>query len=355
MAWTLANLRARFRTLTGRGTTGDISNADCNSFISDYYRYEFCLEMQLDRFDASYTVDLTATDSGEYTVSEDVLDIQGPIFCNDEEVGICPDKESFWRLYPSDEDWISAPTLVIGVVSAASVKNSAFNYMGSDGRVRTKAAAETALSGDDVPESKYGAWLLEIDDDGTIAVQEADDNATGYDTAALAIDGLPATSSDYIAMGFVTAISTSGAFTPGTTLLSAAAVTDTYTDGNPMLRGQPTTVLVNRSAGKLYVRPKPDDIYLLKSNATLQRPSALTTDSDTLYDEAWGPAVAVGAAIKYLAGQEGEDMKIAELDYGGGQFFNPSNPAPGSLQYELARIRAKEYRQQSERIIPRSF
>lgn len=354
MAWTLENIRSRFRTLTGRGTTADISNDDCDGYINDYLKYRFPIDAQLDRFDDDWTQAITPTDAGEYSLSEDVLDLQLPIYCNDKELSAHYSKEEFWRVYPSDEDWTTAPTLAIGSSSEAAVANSAFKYIGQDGRVRSKAAAETALSGDDVPQNKYGAWLLEIDDDGTIAVQEADDNATGYDSPALAIDALPAPTSGCIVMGFVTAIYTGGDFVPGTTLLSAAGVTDTYTDGHPGYRGEPESILVNRSQGKLYVRPKPDDDYLLKSYASLSRPTALSGDSDTLSDEAWGPLVALGAAMDYLGSQEGESKKIAELDYGG-EGFSPLMPSRGSFQFELSRIRIKEARQVNERRIGASF
>ena len=354
MAWTLANLRARFRTLIGRSSVIDIADADATEFINDYLCYRFPVDVDLDRMDSSWTQEVAPTDSGEYTLSEDVLELHEPVFANDNELCIYQDKEAFWRAFPSEEDWITEPTLAIGVSSAAAVKNSAFKYMGQDGRVRSKGADETALSGETVPQSKYGAWLLEIDDDGTIAVQEAGDNATGYDSAALAIDGLPSATSGCIVLGFVTAVNTAGTFVPGTTLLSAAGVTDTYTDGHPGYRGQPTALLVNRSAGKVYLRPKPDDIYLLKSNATLQRPAALSADSDTLPDEAWGPAITLGAAIDYLGSQAGEDEQIMSLEYGGPP-WSEMNPKPGSFQDELSKIRTKEIRMTVGRQIQRSF
>jgi hypothetical protein len=332
----------------------DLSDADCNTYLNDYLQYRFPIDVQLDRFDDDYTQEMTATDSGEYSLSEDVLDLQAPVFANDMELAVYQDKEDFWRTFPSEEDWITAPTLAIGTSNAAAVANSAFNYKGQDGRIRSKAATETALDGTDVPLGKYGAWLIEIDDDGTIAVQEAAANATGYNSSALAIDDLPGVTSGCIALGFVTAINTAAAFVPGTTLLSAATVTDTYTDGHPGYRGQPIAVLVNRSQGKLYVRPKPDDIYLLKSMASLQRPTSLTTDASLLSDEAWGPAVCLGAAIDYLNSQAGEDDMVALLDYGGDR-YSPMSPGPGSLQTELDRIRTKEARQISGRMIKRSF
>jgi hypothetical protein len=357
MAWTRANLRARFRTLTGRGTTTDISDDDCNTYINEYLQHRLPIDACLDRMDAEWTLEALATDDDDetkYTLSEDILALHVPIFANDMELAVYQSKEDFWRTFSSEEQYITAPTLVIGTSSEAAVANSAFKYMGTESRILTKAAAETALSGDSVPQSKYGAWFLEIDDDGTIAVQEAADNATGYDSAALAIDDLPGASSGCVVMGFVTAINTAAAFVPGTTLLSAATVTDTYTDGHPGYRGQPMAILVNRSAGRVYLRPRPDDTYLIKSMASLQRPSSLSAEGSTLPDEAWGPLVALGAALDYLNSQEGEDTKIAQLDYGGDR-YSPVLPGPGSFRDELARVQTKHLRQIAGRQIQRSF
>src|SRR5512144_2654689 len=111
MAWTRANLRTRFRTLTGRGTTADISDADCNTYINEYLQHRFPIDVQLDRMDDDWTQETAPTDSGEYTLSEDVLDLQEPIFANDMELAVYRDKEKFWRTFPSEENWITAPTL----------------------------------------------------------------------------------------------------------------------------------------------------------------------------------------------------------------------------------------------------
>lgn len=126
----------------------------------------------------------------------------------------------------------SLPGLGIGS-TAQNVANVAFTYKIGD-VIYSKAAvtAGTALSGDDIPESTYGAWRLEIGADGTVDIIEAAANATGYASAALAIAGLPALSANHASMGTVTAISTSGVFDPGTTALSDADTTDVYTDGD---------------------------------------------------------------------------------------------------------------------------
>lgn len=67
-------------------------------------------------------------------------------------------------------------------------------------------AAGTALSGDDVPQSLYGGWALDIGANKTIDITPAAANATGYASAVLAIAGIPAVAADHIRLGTVTAI-----------------------------------------------------------------------------------------------------------------------------------------------------
>lgn len=129
---------------------------------------------------------------------------------------------------------ISTPALGIGS-TAANVASLAFDF-GINGVVYKKAAvaAGTALSGDNIPQAKYGAWRLEIGVNGTIDIVPAADNATGYDSAALAAAGLPALSADHASMGVVTVTKSDGVFDPGTTDLDAANVTTVFTDGSTM-------------------------------------------------------------------------------------------------------------------------
>ena len=111
-------------------------------------------------------------------------------------------------------------------------------------------------------------------------------------------NGLPSSDSDSCFMGFVTAICTAATgFIPGTTELSHATVTDTYTDGNPAHRGDPKACLIYDEY--LYVRPKADRIMQIKAPKII-RPDALDTTEAPL-DIAWGPLIALGAAIEYVS------------------------------------------------------
>lgn len=126
---------------------------------------------------------------------------------------------------------ISTPALAIGSTPTA-VANGAFTFrINGVGYAKAAVAAGTAPGNDVVPEDKYGAVAFEIGVNGTVDAIEATDNATGYDSAALAVAGLPAVQADHVRMGYVTAMKSDGAFTFGTTELGAANTTVAYTNG----------------------------------------------------------------------------------------------------------------------------
>jgi hypothetical protein len=70
---TVAEIRAEFRHLTGRSATADISDADCNSWINEYYLQAFPEEAGVSNFQTDFTQDLTPTDSGEYALAQGVI------------------------------------------------------------------------------------------------------------------------------------------------------------------------------------------------------------------------------------------------------------------------------------------
>jgi hypothetical protein len=305
--WTLAEIRQKFRDLTGQKTTGQLSDANANNEINDYYRNQFPLDVDDQLFRAWLTQALTATDSGIYTLDESVLVVQEPVKINGAVQVFTMDDELFFEQFP--EDFTGAfvindagVALKIGTTSKSAAKNgNAFSYNIGGNAYPEAVDTETELSGSTVPQNKYGAWRLEIDVDGVVSIQEANDNATGYATVGLAVQGLPAESSIKAAMGYVTSINTaSGGFIPGTTELDAVTVTATFTDGWNSRRGIPGWVLLFDR--QLYVEKKSDDYRELKA-PYLRKPTELVNDSDAVEDRAWGEVQAYGAAMSFLVGQ----------------------------------------------------
>lgn len=85
----------------------------------------------------------------------------------------------------------SAALAIGGTITA--VATGAFTYdISGTGYSKTAVAAGTAPGNDVVPQNKYGCCAFDIGSDGTIDAIEASANATGYNTADLAVAGLPA-------------------------------------------------------------------------------------------------------------------------------------------------------------------
>ena len=301
--WILTEIITKYRDITGLKSTSQQEAAAAKIFINDYYQNYFPLGSGLDRFKTDFTQDTSVDDDGNYLIDEDYLEVKEPASINNFPCRIYRDKGKFDNEFPKETGTfcITEPGLVIGTTSTASVKNAAFKYRIGDYSY-SKAAGETALSGDDIPKSKYGAYRLEIDADGDISIVEAD-NATGYSTAAQAVRALEVESSDNACMGYITVINTSAVFDPGITGLDDSGVTATFTDGFHSTRGIPYTALI--TGRRLYLGPKPNDIFQFKA-VGVKRPDALEDDTAPL-DITWGIAIAYGAAVLRLSETDDED------------------------------------------------
>lgn len=309
LTWKFSEIRTRWREDTGRSQTSDISDNDVDDLNNDYYVNHFPNDAEVDEFNGFLEQATTADDSGEYDLSTDVDRLDDPVTVNREEIKLYRHREKFFQDYPEDEQFITDPTLAISS-DTTKVAHSAFTYR-IQNYTYSKAASEVDLTGDTVPQNKYGAWLLKIDDEGTITVTAADDNGTGYDTPRLACEDLDKADGDSCFMGYVVMISTAAAgFIPATTALGDSAVTDTYTDGKWELRNVPEAILLYGT--KLYARPRPNDIYEIRALTIADRPTAFADDDAVPADPKWGPAIARGAALLYLEARGGQ-ARIAEL------------------------------------------
>lgn len=327
LTWNLEELRKRFRQYTGRKTTNQISDDAIDDLINDYLVNNFPSDAAVDEFDTFYTQELTATDDGVYDIPQNVDRFDDPVTINGNEIWFQRDRELFFtqngldnrhrffgfqfttqnNLHTTkfeDEQFITEPELVIGSSDTTKVKNIDFSYS-INNYAYSKDSTESALTGADIPQGKYGAWSFKIDTDGVITVESATSNAVGYDTPRLALEALDRSDSESAYMGYVTVIKTDGAFTPATTDLNAANVTATFTDGRFESRTTPISALLYGQ--KLYVYPKPNDIYEFKALQISKRPTALTA-SDEIADPKHGQAIAIGAANLYLLSNDGTDI-----------------------------------------------
>lgn len=320
--WTLTEMVTEWRIYTGRRTAAQISDAAIKTLINSYYINQFPDDGQIDEFNTFFTQALSATDDGVYDLSQAVDRLDDPVTINGNPIIFYRDRELFFSAHRhhglhhhfrslnilhnthfrkfEDEQFITSPTLVIGSSDSKKVKHSDFSYNIND-FAYSKASSEVDLTGSAVPSGRYGAWSLKIDENGDITVAEADDNATGYLTPRLALEGLGSSDSESAYMGYVTVIKSDGAFTPATTALDAANVTATFTDGR--FEGRSTPIAALLYGQQLFVDPKANDIYQFKALQIADRPTELG-DSDAPADAKHGPAIALGAAIIYLKKQK---------------------------------------------------
>lgn len=332
--WTGTEIRQKYRDITGLKSTSQRSDTLCLDDLNNYYQNFFPIESGLERFESDFEQAMAVSDDGDYAISAQYLTLKPPYTIDNFPARFFMDKAQFDAKYPLETNPVNLtnPVLSIGSSSRAAVSNGAFSYrIGSYSY--SKAATEIALSGDTLPQDKYGAWRLEIDSDGTITIVEAD-NATGYSSAGRAVQALAAESSDNCCMGFVTVISTdSGGFVPGTTALNDSALTVTYTDGYHSTRGTPNGVLIDRR--RLWFGPKPDDIHVFRGTAIL-RPDALGAPIPPL-DIAWGIVIAYGAAVIRKSESDDEDL-LARLIQAKDHFMRLIQ-RPGLMQ--MANTRSK--------------
>ncbi|MEN6445548.1 MAG: hypothetical protein ABFC98_05830 [Candidatus Cloacimonas sp.] len=121
------------------------------------------------------------------------------------------------------------PALAIGSTTTA-VAHGAFSFdVAGTGYAKVVDAVGVAPGNDVIPQGKFGAVAFDIGVNGTVDAIEASANATGYDTAILAVAGLPAAEAAHVRMGYVTASKSDGNFTFGTTVLSDGSSTVAYT------------------------------------------------------------------------------------------------------------------------------
>ncbi len=328
--WKLSEIRDLWRELTGRRSTSQISDVDVNEEINDYFVNHFPHDAKVNEFDVFFTQAMSATDDGIYSLASNIDRLDDPVTINGREIVLYRDRELFFGTHDlhhhflhgqfhgartalhsqfKEEQFITDPNLVIGTSNLARVKHDAFDFE-VQSKSYSKATSEVALTGSAIPSGLFGAWSLRVATDGTIAVAAAGSNATGYLTPRIALDDLTTADADSAYMGYVTVTKSDGVFTPDTTLLSAANVTATFTDGKFENRAEPTAALLY--GDDLYVRPKPNDIYELEALSIADRPTAFADDNAVPDDTKWGPMIAAMSAAIWLE-RNGEDDSASKV------------------------------------------
>ncbi len=113
-SWTLAEIRAKVRKITGRPTTTQISDTDIDDYIDNYYLNILPLQTQSTVFDkfssSSGFTGTTTAGTGEYALGSDVLGIKKPLIFDGEEIPLWHDLEAFLLKFPPDDTTQTKPT-----------------------------------------------------------------------------------------------------------------------------------------------------------------------------------------------------------------------------------------------------
>jgi hypothetical protein len=118
----------------------------------------------------------------------------------------------------------------VGIATTKSkVRSNATILYTVNGEFKSKASTDDlwTLTGANLADGYKRTYLLLLDADGAATVSASND------VLAAGTNTLPAFPADKAVVGSVTVATAGAAFVPGTTLLDAVTVTDTYFDGLP--------------------------------------------------------------------------------------------------------------------------
>ena len=111
--WTLAEIRAKVRIITGRPTTGQISDQDIDDYIDNYYRNVLPIQTGASGFDKFASsggfTGTTVAGTGEYAFDSDIVSVKAPLIFDSEEIPLSFDIASFLLDFPPSDTTQSKP------------------------------------------------------------------------------------------------------------------------------------------------------------------------------------------------------------------------------------------------------
>ena len=257
MAWTLADIRRMFRQVSGRLSSNQLSNTAADTYINNYYRYEFPAEVKLEKQQKYYefnTVPLTVEydfDTVNYT------NIEPPVYVNLQDILYYQDPTIY---YSQNPEQITLATPWTG-----------------DG---TTFAFNTTVQ---VPMIVPGTVIV------TDNVETFTDNGSGTLTGSLGGAGSVVYATGAISVSFITAPA------------NGDVINLSYEQQQP---AKPQSVLFYDNKFRFY--PMPDTVYRIRVKA-FKVPDALVNGTDTPPLQEWGPCIAYGACRRLF-------MEYGEMD-----------------------------------------
>ena len=157
MSWTVAQLQAKFRELTGRPSASQITDDDILIEINHYYQYIFPVETQISEFKGWYTFN-TIDGTGYQDLPDTVTEVGSPAYVNNDGVNLWLDEKSFYEEYPHDYVTENIPTDILMFdrqLILRPIPDAVYPV-----RIRMKSSVPTALTTGDLDNSLWGYTIV---------------------------------------------------------------------------------------------------------------------------------------------------------------------------------------------------
>ena len=286
---TLSDIRNKVRRVTGKLSANEITDAQINDYIDNYYIYDFPEQLRLQNLRVNYQF-VTNANQPVYDFPTNLyLENLPPVYVGGYQAIMSQSREAFFRLNPRLNYIQQSAATGTGSVGPYTMTCSAIPvtrgskrkppgaYFVSTPTVDTPASSLNSMvliSGQDV----NGISVVLIDD-GLGNLFDPDDTSTQAPAARGSIN--------YVT-GAITA-------TFATAIAAGTPINIQYV---PYVASRPRSILFY--GDQFYLYPIPDQAYSISFEAYMY-PSSLTNDTDEPQLREWWQALAYGAADKIFA------------------------------------------------------
>lgn len=246
MAWTLADIRKMFRQVSGRLSSNALSNTAADSYINNYYQFEFPAEVKLERQLAYYEFNTAPLQIDYPFDTSTYTNIEPPVYVDLQPILYYQDPTVYYSQNP-EQITTGTPWSGDGVIVA-------FN---------------TTL---DVPYIVPGTVII------TDNTETFTDDGNGVLTGDMGGTGSVVYTTGVISVSFAVAPDSGQ---------------DIYLSYEQLQPAKPAAVLFYDDNFRFYSIP--DTVYRVRVKA-FKVPDALVDGSDTPVLQEWGPCIAYGAA-----------------------------------------------------------
>lgn len=181
MAWTVEQVISKFRDLTGRKTTNQMSDAAILIEANHYYQYVFPVKADVYEFKGWYTFN-TADGVGYQDIPDSIITVSFPVYVNNDPATLWTDVQRFYEEYPHDYATENVPTDILLIdrqLILRPIPDAVY-----EARLRKLSVIPDALTTGDLDNSiygpviAYGSAIMFLMDKGERDI--AEEHAAGY-------------------------------------------------------------------------------------------------------------------------------------------------------------------------------